>query len=70
MYDLIKMKGPNVTKSMDLDKNNTCNLRKSVKFFNHFDAQNLIAYSNKEIQMVYLVSIFHGNYVKILACVP
>ena len=38
---------------MDLDKNKTCNLWKSVKFLNQFDAQNLITCSNIENQIVY-----------------
>ena len=55
---------------MDPDKNRTRSLRKSVKFLNQFDAQNLMAYSNKKSQVEYLVLIFHGNHTKILAHIP
>ena len=52
---------------MNPDKNKTHNLWKSVKFFNQFDAQILMACLNKKTQMLYLVLIFHGNHTKILA---
>ena len=65
-----KKKKIKFNKVNELHKNRTKNLYKLNKFLNQFNTPILMTYLIKDIQMIYLVAIFHENHTKTLACVP